>query len=54
MSSETNNNSVWTDTKGIAKHFKLKPATIRKKRSKQGKNQLTFQKELQLEHEPER
>ena len=38
MSSETNNNSVWTDTKGIAKHFNLK------QRSKQVKNQLPFHK----------
>ena len=44
MSNETNNNSVWTDTKGIAKNFNLNPATIRKQRSKQIKNQLPFHK----------
>ena len=38
------NNSVWTDTKGIAEHFNLKPATIRKQRSRQIKNQLPSHK----------
>jgi hypothetical protein len=45
--SDTNikhNNSVWTDTKGIAEHFNLKPATIRKQRSRQIKNQLPSHK----------
>ena len=26
--SEKNNTSVWTDTKGIAEHFDMKPASI--------------------------
>ena len=26
--SEKNNNSVWTDTRGIAEHFDMKPAAI--------------------------
>jgi hypothetical protein len=45
--SDTNikhNNSVWTDTKDIAEHFNLKPATIRKQRSRQIKNQLPSHK----------
>ena len=32
------------DTKGIAEHFNLKPATIRKQRSRQIKNQLPSHK----------
>ena len=28
--SEKNNNSVWTDTRGIAEHFDMKPNTLRK------------------------
>ena len=34
----------WTDTKGIAEHFNMKPGTIRKQRSKQTKNAFPFHK----------
>ena len=37
-----NKKSVWTDTRGTAEHFNLKPTTIRKQRSRQVKNQLPF------------
>ena len=36
--------STWTDTRGVADHFNIKPATIRKHRSKQMKNTLPFHK----------
>ena len=35
-----NNNSVWTDTKGIAEHFSLKPNTLRKQRVQQSSTTL--------------
>ena len=31
---EKKNNTHWTDTKGIAEHFNLKPGTLRKQRAK--------------------
>ena len=34
----------WTDTKGIATHFNMKPGTIRKQRSKQTKNAFPYHK----------
>mgnify|MGYP003123960641 CR=1 FL=1 len=34
----------WTDTKGLAEHFNMKPGTIRKQRSKQVKNAFPFHK----------
>tara|TARA_R110000751_G_scaffold141649_1_gene245155 strand:+ start:416 stop:604 length:189 start_codon:yes stop_codon:yes gene_type:complete len=37
-------NNLWTDTKGIANHFNLKPATIRKHRSNKTDNSLPFHK----------
>ena len=40
--SETNNNSVWTDTMGIAEHFQMKPNTLRKQRVKQSPTTLPF------------
>lgn len=36
--------TLWTDTKGIANHFNLKPATIRKHRSNKTDNSLPFHK----------
>ena len=35
MSEIKNNNSAWTDTHGVAKHFDMKPNTLRKQRVKQ-------------------
>ena len=35
-----NNNSIWTDTKGIAEHFSMKPNTLRKQRVKQSPTTL--------------
>lgn len=37
-------NNLWTDTKGIANHFNLKPSTIRKHRSNKTDNSLPFHK----------
>lgn len=42
MSENKNKNTVWTNTIGIAQHLNMNPATIRKQRSKQTKNQLPF------------
>ena len=38
------NNNLWADTRGIADHFNLKPATIRKHRSNKTDNSLPFHK----------
>jgi len=35
-----NSNTVWTDTKGIAEHFNLKPNTLRKQRVQQSSTTL--------------
>ena len=35
-------NSIWTDTKGIAEHFDMKPNTLRKQRVKQSPTTLPF------------
>jgi len=40
--SEKNNNSVWTDTRGIAEHFDMKPNTLRKQRVKQSPTTLPY------------
>jgi len=40
--SEKNNNSVWTDTRGIAEHFDMKPNTLRKQRVKQSSTTLPY------------
>lgn len=37
-----NNNSVWTDTRGIAEHFDMKPNTLRKQRVKQSPTTLPY------------
>ena len=34
--------SVWIDTKGIAKHFNMKPNTLRKQRVKQSPTTLPY------------
>ena len=44
MTVENKNQTHWTDTKGIADHFNMKPGTIRKQRSKQTKNAFPFHK----------
>ena len=38
MTVDIKNQTHWTDTKGIATHFNMKPGTIRKQRSKQTKH----------------
>ena len=40
--SGNNNNSVWTDTRGIAQHFDMKPNTLRKQRVKQSSTTLPY------------
>ncbi len=40
--SDKNNKSVWTDTRGIAKHFDMKPNTLRKQRVKQSSTTLPY------------
>jgi len=42
--SENKNNSVWTNTKGIAEHFNMKPNTLRKQRVKQSDTTLPYHK----------
>ena len=42
MSDTKNNNSVWTDTNGIAEHFEMKPNTLRKQRTKQSPTTLPY------------
>mgnify|MGYP004232640459 FL=1 len=34
--------TIWTDTKGIAKHFDMKPGTLRKQRVKQSSTTLPY------------
>ena len=40
MSENINDNSMWTDTHGIAKHFDMKANTLRKQRVKQSPTTL--------------
>ena len=42
MSENINDNSMWTDTHGIAKHFDMKANTLRKQRVKQSPTTLPF------------
>jgi len=44
MIEENKNQTHWTDTKGLAVHFNMKPSTIRKQRSLQIKNAFPFHK----------
>lgn len=44
MTVENKTQTHWTDTKGIADHFQMKPGTIRKHRSKQTKHAFPFHK----------
>ena len=37
-----NLNTVWTDTRGIAEHFDMKPNTLRKQRVKQSPTTLPY------------
>ena len=38
----TPTNTIWTDTKGIAEHFDMKPNTLRKQRVKQSPTTLPY------------
>ena len=40
--SENKKDSVWTDTRGIAKYFDMKPNTLRKQRVKQSDTTLPY------------
>ena len=44
MTVDIKNQTHWTDTKGIATHFNMKPGTIRKQRSKQTKHAFPYHK----------
>ena len=44
MTVENKTPTHWTDTKGLADHFSMKPGTIRKHRSKQTKHAFPFHK----------
>jgi|TARA_R100000093_G_scaffold16160_1_gene9207 hypothetical protein len=40
--SENKKSTVWTDTNGIAEHFGMKPATLRKQRVRQSSTTLPY------------